>query len=68
MKAEELTAYLEKEYKVRIVPGGDRFFGPGSEGHVRICMATSHEILAEGLNRVEEGLKTLWAKKQDQSV
>ncbi len=62
MKALDLTTYLQDEYKVRIVPGGDRFFGPGSEGHVRICMATSHEILCEGLNRIEKGLNALWNK------
>ena len=47
---------------VRIVPGGDKFFGPGSEGHVRICLATSHEILAEGLNRLEAGLRKVCGK------
>lgn len=62
MKALDLTTYLQDEYKVRIVPGGDRFFGPGSEGHVRICMATSHEILCEGLNRIEAGLNALRIK------
>ena len=52
----DLVDLLSEKYKVRIVPGGERFFGPGSEGHVRICLATSHEILEEGLNRIERCL------------
>ena len=59
MSAEELTEYLKKEEKVAIVPGGKQFFGPGSEGHVRICLATSREILKEGLDRVERGIRKL---------
>lgn len=59
----ELVDYLYEKHKVRIVPGGARFFGPGSEGHVRICMATSQELLAEGLDRVEAGIKELIARK-----
>jgi aspartate/methionine/tyrosine aminotransferase len=42
---------LEKG-KVAIVPGSDRWFGPGAKGHVRVCFSTSSEILEEGLNRV----------------
>lgn len=59
MAAEEFTAYVAKEYKLSIVPGGAKFFGPGSEGHVRICLATSHEMLEEGLNRLEAALCSL---------
>ena len=59
MRAEELVNFLRKEEKLAIVPGGDRFFGPGSEGHVRICLATSREILTEGLDRMERGLRKL---------
>lgn len=40
----ELVELLKTKYKLAIVPGGERFFGPGSEGHVRICLATSHEV------------------------
>lgn len=59
MKAEKLANYLREEYKVAVVPGGKKFFGPGSEGYMRICLATSHEILEEGLNRIEKGLCAL---------
>ncbi len=59
MSAEEVTEYLKREEQVAIVPGGERFFGPGSEGHVRICLATSRELLKEGLDRIERGLARL---------
>lgn len=59
MSAEELVEYLKKEEKIAIVPGGKQFFGPGSEGHVRVCLATSREILKEGLDRMERGIKKL---------
>lgn len=59
ISAEKLVEYLKKEERLAIVPGGKQFFGPGSEGHVRICLATSREILKEGLDRMERGLKKL---------
>jgi aspartate/methionine/tyrosine aminotransferase len=59
MKSEDLVNYLREQYKVSIVPGGAKFFGPGSEGYVRICLATSREVLEEGLNRIEKGLLAL---------
>ena len=54
-----LVELLKERYKLAIVPGGARFFGPGSEGHVRICLSTSRELLAEGLNRLEACLRDL---------
>lgn len=51
------TDYLIEHAGLALVPGGDKFFGPGSDGYMRICFATSHEILEEGLNRLEKGLK-----------
>lgn len=59
MPAKRFADYVYKEFKLSIVPGGARFFGPGSEGHIRICLATSHEILEEGLNRLEAALRSL---------
>lgn len=59
MESEKLVEYLKNEEKVFIVPGGKKFFGPGSEGHVRICLATSREILMEGLNRIEHGINKI---------
>ena len=59
MRSEELTAHLLDKAKLAIVPGSKRFFGPGAEGHVRICIATSRGILKEGLDRFEYGLSLL---------
>lgn len=59
MEAVEFVEYLKNNFKLAIVPGGERFFGPGSEGHIRICLATSHEVLKEGLDRLEKALKSL---------
>lgn len=61
---EELVDFLRREYKLSIVPGGAQFFGPGSAGHIRICLATSHEILEEGLNRLEKGLRAIADRKK----
>lgn len=59
MSAERFTKIAREQYKVAVVPGGATFFGPGSEGHFRICLATSHEVLEEGLNRLEQALRDL---------
>lgn len=59
----DLVALLKDKYKVALVPGGARFFGPGSAGHIRICLSTSHEILEEGLNRLEKGLNDIMRQK-----
>lgn len=63
MNPVELVDLLKEKYRVALVPGGARFFGPGSEGHIRICMSTSHEILEEGLNRLEQCLNDIAAEK-----
>lgn len=58
------TDYLIEHAGLALVPGGDQFFGPGSEGFMRICFATSHEILEEGLNRLEKGLTMFLEEKK----
>ncbi|NLW70828.1 MAG: pyridoxal phosphate-dependent aminotransferase [Eubacteriaceae bacterium] len=45
--------------KVKLVPGGHRFFGDLSEGYIRICFATGRGVLTEGLDRLEAGLEFL---------
>ncbi|NML68755.1 pyridoxal phosphate-dependent aminotransferase [Chryseobacterium sp. RP-3-3] len=50
--SDAFTQHVLKEAKVAIVPGSERWFGKGAEGHVRICFSTSKEILEEGLNRI----------------
>ncbi|MBQ5804198.1 MAG: pyridoxal phosphate-dependent aminotransferase [Erysipelotrichaceae bacterium] len=59
MSAADFVAYLRKEHKLAIVPGGHQYFGDQSEGHVRICIATSREILEEGLRRLKAGVEGL---------
>jgi Aspartate/tyrosine/aromatic aminotransferase len=56
MEPVDFVEYIKKNYKLSLVPGGARYFGPGSAGHIRICFATSHEVLKEGLDRLEKGL------------
>lgn len=63
MTGEAFTDYLKEKVQLALVPGGEKFFGPGSEGHIRICFATSREILKEGLDRLEKGV-TMLAKEK----
>ncbi|MGU3376802.1 pyridoxal phosphate-dependent aminotransferase [Chryseobacterium sp. M5A1_1a] len=52
MSSEQFTQHVLQQGKVAIVPGSERWFGKGAEGHIRICFSTSQEILEEGLNRI----------------
>ncbi|EJL73722.1 pyridoxal phosphate-dependent aminotransferase [Chryseobacterium populi] len=52
LSSEEFTEYVLHHGKVAVVPGSERWFGKGAEGHIRICFSTSQEILEEGLNRI----------------
>ncbi|MDO4197845.1 MAG: pyridoxal phosphate-dependent aminotransferase [Erysipelotrichaceae bacterium] len=63
MSGAEFTAYLQEKVKLAIIPGGHQFFGDMSEGHVRICIATSNGILKEGLNRLKKGVELLIEEK-----
>ncbi|MBS3798951.1 MULTISPECIES: pyridoxal phosphate-dependent aminotransferase [unclassified Pseudoalteromonas] len=62
LEAEELVEHL-RNYKVAVVPGNERFFGPGAKGHIRICFATSMDILDQGLDRIEAGINALRQEK-----
>ncbi|WP_448567239.1 pyridoxal phosphate-dependent aminotransferase [Thalassotalea ganghwensis] len=62
--ADEIVAHLLK-YNVAVVPGNEKFFGPGASGHIRICFATSQEILTEGLDRMEQALNQLGSNEND---
>lgn len=57
--SEEMAAYLLEEARVAVVPGAEKWFGPGAEGHIRICISTSEEILTEAMNRIEAALAKL---------
>jgi aspartate/methionine/tyrosine aminotransferase len=48
---------LAKEYKVGLAPG--EAFGPGGQGNIRLCFASSAERLSEGLDRIESAVKAL---------
>lgn len=52
LSSDAFAQHVLQEGKVAIVPGSERWFGKGAEGHVRICFSTSHEILKEGLHRI----------------
>lgn len=52
MSSDQFTQHVLQYGKVAIVPGSERWFGKGAEGHIRICFSTSKEILEEGLNRI----------------
>ncbi|CAH0128389.1 pyridoxal phosphate-dependent aminotransferase [Chryseobacterium sp. Bi04] len=52
MSSDDFTQHVLDHGKVAIVPGSERWFGKGAEGHIRICFSTSQEILEEGLNRI----------------
>ncbi|KFF28438.1 pyridoxal phosphate-dependent aminotransferase [Chryseobacterium vrystaatense] len=52
LTSDEFTQHVLKHGKVAVVPGSERWFGKGAEGHIRICFSTSQEILEEGLDRI----------------
>ncbi|HHW26618.1 MAG TPA: pyridoxal phosphate-dependent aminotransferase [Firmicutes bacterium] len=51
----ELAEVLLEEAKIAVVPGG----AFGTEGNLRLSYATSMELIAEGLNRMEKALRTV---------
>ncbi|MEN9394032.1 MAG: hypothetical protein RL362_253 [Bacteroidota bacterium] len=53
-----LCERLEKEAKVKLVPGLPQWFGPGALGHVRMSCATSIEVMDEALNRIFHWIRT----------
>jgi aspartate/methionine/tyrosine aminotransferase len=55
----EFISKLHEEARVALVPGGKDWFEAASEGHVRICYATSRDILGEAFNRLLE-----WSQKK----
>lgn len=59
MSGVEFVEYLKKEVQLAIVPGGHQYFGDQSEGHVRICLATSKEILTEAMQRLKKGVEMI---------
>jgi len=62
---EAMAKYLLEKAKVAVVPGASKWFGPGAEGHIRICFSTSIEIVKAALDRIELALMKLRLKKTD---
>jgi len=57
--SEAFVDYMQKDAHVFLIPGNRKWFGPGAEGRVRLCYATSHDILKTALDRMEESLNKL---------
>ena len=51
--SEALSEHLKQQAEVAVVPGSERWFGPGAVGHIRLSLATTREILSEALDRIE---------------
>ncbi|MGI6725546.1 MAG: pyridoxal phosphate-dependent aminotransferase [Christensenellales bacterium] len=59
MESGDFVAFIEKEARLALVPGTPKFFGPGAQGHVRICLSTSDKILAEAMDRLAKGMSMI---------
>lgn len=57
--SEKLVSIIEKEAKVKLVPGIDRWFGPAANGCIRMSCATHLEIMKEAMHRLQR-----WANQQ----
>ena len=57
--AERFVERVLAESRVALVPGGRDWFEAGSEGHLRICFATSEAILEEAFARISAALPAL---------
>jgi aspartate/methionine/tyrosine aminotransferase len=52
IQSEELLKKILEKSKVALVPGGKNWFESKSDGHIRICYATSEAILSEAFERI----------------
>jgi aspartate/methionine/tyrosine aminotransferase len=57
--SQQFCEQLRQQAKVALVPGAERWFGPGASGHVRICFATSRRILQEAFDRMDPVVREL---------
>lgn len=57
MSSDQFAAAALERAKVAIVPGSERWFGAGAEGHIRICFSTSEQLLVEGIERILQHLR-----------
>ena len=63
LTSQQFTDYMFEKQRVALVPGTVKWFGPGAEGHVRLCYSTSRAILREGLDRIETGIHAIAAAR-----
>lgn len=61
LSAADMQMRLLKEAKVAVVPGLERWFGPGAAGTIRISFATTESILTEAFDRIQKNLTGLCA-------
>lgn len=59
LSSADMQTRLLTEAKVAVVPGLERWFGPGAAGTIRISFATTESILTEALDRIEKNLSRL---------
>jgi len=59
ISSHEMARRLLDEAKVCVVPGTEKFFGPGAAGYIRISCATDIERLYESMQRISEWCKLL---------
>jgi len=57
MSSKDLHEYLLRDAKVALTPGSN--YGAKGEGHLRICIATSEEIINETIDRIQASLTRL---------
>ncbi len=62
--SQQFCEQLRQQAKVALVPGAERWFGPGASGHVRICFATSRKILQEAFDRMDPVVRELAETRQ----
>ena len=62
MTSHDVTQYLLEKGRVAVESGAE--FGSLGEGHIRINIGTSREIVTEALNRIERALKGLRHRDQ----
>lgn len=53
LTAEQVQQRLLEQARVSVVPGLERWFGPGAAGHIRISFATTESLLNESFSRIE---------------
>jgi aminotransferase len=59
LSASDIQARLLNEAKVAVVPGLERWFGPGAAGTIRISFATTESILNDAFDRIQKNLSAL---------